>query len=197
MNGIKSFRQVGGERALSEKDARGHVQCKAEPVRRVRGSGLRGTPVRRRWTPRRRVAVLWRGKSASSGRRRCERRGAALVEALIIIPVLLVLVMGFIQFSSMYFTRHTMLHAAREGARTLAVQDATTAQAEQRTRDVLEDLIGSETADQCQITSTETVEDGIITVAIPAADASIIGDPFGWMGDSTLTAAAVMHDEER
>jgi Flp pilus assembly protein TadG len=195
MNGIKSFRQVGGERAVSEKDARVRVQCKAEPTRRVGAARLGGTPVRRRWTPRRRVAVVWRGESASAGRRRRERRGAALVEAVIIIPVLLVLVIGFIQFSSMYFTRHAMLHAAREGARALSVQDATTAQAEQRTRDVLAGL-GYDPA-EFQVSGSETTTDGTIAVAISASDASIIGDPFGWMGDGTLTAAALMRDEER
>jgi Flp pilus assembly protein TadG len=118
-----------------------------------------------------------------------------LVEAVVIIPVIVALLMGFIQFSSMYFTRHAMVHAAREGARALSVQDATVAQAVQRTSDVLAAL-GYDPAD-FEVAGSETTTDGTITVLIQAVKASIIGDPFGFMGEgSTLTTAAVMKDEQ-
>jgi hypothetical protein len=115
------------------------------------------------------------------------------VEAALSILVIVPILMGFIQFSSMYFTRHAMVHAAREGARALSVQDATPAQAVQRTRDVLAGL--GYNPDQFQITGSETTTDGTITVSVPAVDASIIGDPFGFMGGGNLTTAAVMRGE--
>jgi Flp pilus assembly protein TadG len=123
-----------------------------------------------------------------------------LVEAALIIPVIVVLTLAFIQFSSMYFTRHAMVHAAREGARALAVQDGTPAEAEARTLEVLEMHFGEENPilQDFQITATEAASDGTITVAIPADDASIIGDPFGFVPDDNPVAArAMMRDEER
>jgi Flp pilus assembly protein TadG len=124
------------------------------------------------------------------------------VEAALVIPVILVLLLGFIQFSSMYFTRGTMVQAAREGARALAVQDGTPDDAAIRTEQVLQALLGVEDVDSYTVTAGEiTLGDGTtvagVYVSVPAEEASIIGDPFGFMGVKTLKAAAVMRPEGR
>lgn len=52
-------------------------------------------------------------------------KGAAMVEFAIILPVLLLLVFGIIEFGRAYNTQLTLTHAAREGVRTYAItQDA-------------------------------------------------------------------------
>ncbi len=52
-------------------------------------------------------------------------KGAAMVEFAIILPVLLLLVFGIIEFGRAYNNQLTLTHAAREGVRTYAItQDA-------------------------------------------------------------------------
>lgn len=47
--------------------------------------------------------------------------GAALVEFAIVVPLLLLLVFGIIEFGRAYNTQNTLTHAAREGAREYAI----------------------------------------------------------------------------
>ena len=54
------------------------------------------------------------------------QRGAAAVELALVLPILVVLLFGIIEFTRAYNARTTMTHAAREGARTLAVRKSTT-----------------------------------------------------------------------
>lgn len=65
--------------------------------------------------------------------RQHNERGAAMVEFAIILPVLLLLVFGIIEFGRAHNTQLTLTHAAREGVRTYAItqdqaQGETTAQ---------------------------------------------------------------------
>lgn len=62
-------------------------------------------------------------------RTRGEERGAALVEAAIAFPLLIMLLFGIVSFGRAYNAKVTLTHAAREGARELALtQDATAAE---------------------------------------------------------------------
>ena len=56
-------------------------------------------------------------------------RGAAALEFAILLPVLLLLIYGFIEGSRVYQARMAMSYAAREGARVLAVGNHDTAAA--------------------------------------------------------------------
>ena len=51
----------------------------------------------------------------------CGEGGAALVEFAVILPVLILLVFGTIEFGRAYNAKVTLTHAAREGVRSLAV----------------------------------------------------------------------------
>jgi Flp pilus assembly protein TadG len=53
--------------------------------------------------------------------RRSGDRGAAAVEMAIVLPLLLLIVFGLIDFGRMYFTQITLTAAAREGARASAL----------------------------------------------------------------------------
>ena len=59
-----------------------------------------------------------RGFRTRSGR---GERGAAMVEMAIVLPVLLLLVFGIIDFGRLYNTQVTLTHAAREGIRDYAI----------------------------------------------------------------------------
>ncbi len=49
-------------------------------------------------------------------------RGAALVEFALILPLLILLVFGVIEFGRGYHTKTTLTHAAREGVRVAALE---------------------------------------------------------------------------
>jgi Flp pilus assembly protein TadG len=52
---------------------------------------------------------------------RGNERGAAAVEFALVLPILLVLVFGIVDFSRAYGARVTVIHAAREGVRVQAL----------------------------------------------------------------------------
>ena len=52
-------------------------------------------------------------------------RGAAAVEFALVLPLLLLLVLGMIEFSRVYNVQISLSNAAREGARTMAIHNDT------------------------------------------------------------------------
>jgi Flp pilus assembly protein TadG len=57
---------------------------------------------------------------------RC-RRGNAVIEAVLVIPILLLLAFGTVEFGHFFFIKHSLQGAAREGARASIVSGATNA----------------------------------------------------------------------
>jgi hypothetical protein len=57
------------------------------------------------------------------GERRRARQGQALVEFVLVIPLLLLLIFGLMDFARAWQTHHAMADAAREGARMLVVNE--------------------------------------------------------------------------
>jgi Flp pilus assembly protein TadG len=66
-------------------------------------------------------------------------RGAALLEAAITIPMLLLVAVGIFEFGRAYQTWQVLTNAAREGARIAVLPDPTTGTAEARVRQYMED----------------------------------------------------------
>lgn len=140
-----------------------------------------------------------------------DRRGAAAVELAVVLPFFMLLLVGFMQFAWMFLVRHSMLHAAREGARVYAVQGGTAAQAESRSRQVLTDLYGSSNAGNFTVTSSASGRDRIITIRVPYnaqivnlagmvnilnnLSALIPGSSGPAIGNGQMTARVVMRDE--
>ena len=60
---------------------------------------------------------IWRIPRAS----RRWKRGLATVETAIVMPVMVVLVLGTIEFGSIFFVRNMMVHAASDAARMLSL----------------------------------------------------------------------------
>ena len=62
-------------------------------------------------------------------RRSNQKRGAAVVEFAVVMPLLCLFLFGTIEVGYAYLVRHTVAAAAREGARVASLPDATEAEA--------------------------------------------------------------------
>ncbi|MCE5325957.1 MAG: pilus assembly protein [Planctomycetaceae bacterium] len=125
---------------------------------------------------------------------RKKRRGLSCVEMALVLPLLLLLTFGIIEYSIQFYVRGEMTNAAREGARRLAVYDATVDQA--RTV-ALERLSGINAT--FNVTASVTPpgaadRDATVRITVPMADISsgIIIPTEG----KTLTAEVTMRREE-
>lgn len=68
-------------------------------------------------------------------------RGAAAVEFAIVLPVLVMLLFGIIEFGAAYNRSQGLHAAAREGARLAALRQTTRSQIEQRVLDALDGVV--------------------------------------------------------
>lgn len=126
--------------------------------------------------------------------RSARRRGAAVVELAIVSPVLLAMLFGIIEFGWMFTVRHTMVNAAREGARLGILQGVESAEVYTRVRDGLEPM-GLDGKASILFTDA-TDEDPTVTVAVtvPRDEVSLFGDFFGFVG-GTVEGSASMRKE--
>jgi Flp pilus assembly protein TadG len=99
----------------------------------------------------------------------------------LVAPVLVLIFFGIAQFGSIFFTRHTMMLAVREGARQMAVEGATVDEA----KDVVEDYLAgfgisgvTITAQNAYKGNGDTAQARRVTVdaEIAAEQASLLGD---------------------
>jgi len=63
--------------------------------------------------------------AAAAARRRRWRRGNAVLETALVIPVLLYLAFGTVEFGHFFYVKHNLQAAAREGARAAIVSSGT------------------------------------------------------------------------
>ncbi len=86
-----------------------------------------------------------------------------MVELAIVLPVLLLILIGVVQFALVYHARDVATTAAQEGARLAAAEGRTPEEGAARTRDVLESGLG-ETGAGFSVTAEES-EDTVIVEA--------------------------------
>ena len=117
---------------------------------------------------------------SSTGRRGRRRDGVAAVEFALCLPVIVLLVLGAIEASTMIFLKQSLTVAAYEGARTAVVPDAETA-------DVIttcEQILADRHVSGATIDVTPAVEDANIgefmqiTVTAPCNDNTILTGRF-------------------
>ncbi len=130
------------------------------------------------------IRCLWRDDS-----------GVAAVEFAFIVPILVLMLTGIIQFGSVLFIQHNMGEVARESARRVAVGAMTKAQAEQFVDDT---LVNWGVTFDVDVTvpdpnvPTETDVDVVITA--PMSEVAFI-DILGVFEGRTLRAASTMRVE--
>ena len=93
-----------------------------------------------------------------------EDRGSAVVEFALVTPLLLLVALAVLQVILALHVRSTLTAAAAEGARAGALAGAGLAIAESRTRDVLDDALGGDAAQD--VVASRTRLEGVEVVRV-------------------------------
>lgn len=114
--------------------------------------------------------------------------GAAAVEFALVVPMLLVLLLGIVEFSRAYHAQSAVSAAAREGARAMAIQDDVDA--------ALEHTVAAAPTLQPTLTASH-VEVSLASCAPGQTVAVTVSYPFSFVTDAfgdglTLTGHGVM-----
>ncbi len=120
-------------------------------------------------------------------------RGAAAVELAVVLPLLLTLVFGIIEFGWVFMVRETLTNSSREGCRVAVLQGST----EQDIQERVDASMGPTglTTYTVQISRSSPGDpDEKVQVLIPYADVSLLGGFFG-PTDFNLGATTVMRKE--
>lgn len=131
-----------------------------------------------------------------NAKRWTRRRGVSLVEGAFLIPIMLMLIFGSIEFGTVLHMRQTMVSAAREAARTLAVQGGSIAQAEAAALNRLPE--GDDFT--FDITATkpgpnDPNRDVVVQISLPIEEASL-GNMFGFFGENAMSVSVTMRSED-
>ncbi len=139
------------------------------PARKGRGRRSRGSNPRGR---------LFRA-------RRRDDSGAALIEAAIILPVLMVFLLGIIEFGLVYATGATATGASRSGARLAATAYAPAKTTSTTRRAAADQVAAAVSADLKNLTSADPIGMVLYRVDPNATDGAPVG---GWPGNNdTMT----------
>ena len=96
------------------------------------------------------------------------RRAAAIVEFAVILPVLLTILFGIIEYGYIFMVRLTVEHAAREGCRVASLSTSTPAEVTARVDDAMVDIVHTiaytSNAGTCQETVTITVANSEVSI---------------------------------
>ncbi len=104
------------------------------------------------------------------------RHGSVAIEMAIVLPVVLLILGGVIQYGNIFYTKHMMVYAAREVARGYAMGEITATEAQVRAHDLL-------SPSQSQTFTVNVVETGAapadvtVTIDLPMAQAALINLP--------------------
>jgi Flp pilus assembly protein TadG len=121
------------------------------------------------------------------------RKAAILLEFALIFPILLILLLGMLEFSTVYFVRHAMLHAAREAARGYAIGEFDSAQAQAFAANALPGIQIDFTVEVSPDPSSDV--ERWVQISAPMNQASL-GDPLNVLNAQDLTVRVSMRREE-
>ena len=123
-------------------------------------------------------------------------RGSSAVEFAFVIPVLIAILGGIIQFGAVFFLESNMVNVARDAARRVATGQYDELQAETYASDKLAYWGATFNVDvqllPDPVNPTET--EIVVEIDVPLAEAAIV-DLLGVFNSGTLRARAVMHQE--
>jgi Flp pilus assembly protein TadG len=126
-----------------------------------------------------------RNAGSGSGRLWTDNNGGPMVEFAVMAPLFFIILFGIVEWGSMFYLQNNMVNAAREGARTAAVQGGTMAAASQS---ACRWLSGS--GQTFTITSTDrcnAAQDVTVQVSISRANASLFNMFLGVDSNGGLT----------
>jgi len=122
------------------------------------------------------------------------RRGAAIVEFAVVLPLLLVLLFGIIDFGWVFMVRQTLTNAAREGCRVAVLKTATADDVLDRVREVMSSTGYAEGTDWTVEASEIAAEVQWVRVSIGIDKVSLTGG-FILQGGYDLMATSSMRKE--
>lgn len=100
----------------------------------------------------------------SAPARRRDHRGAAVVDIVLVLVILVPLVLGILQVALVLHVRNTLASAAAEGARYAAAQGRGPGDGAQRTRDQIDDAIAGRFAEDVSV--RRVVVGGVSTIEV-------------------------------
>lgn len=116
--------------------------------------------------------------------------GAAMAEFALVLPLLLLIVTGTLQYGMLMYTYNSMITGARSAARAASLGDQTTAQIETAAKSWLPGFVDRTAV---VVTTTALAGDRVqVNVSMPSSKATVL--PFVPM-PATLDVAAVMANE--
>jgi Flp pilus assembly protein TadG len=125
------------------------------------------------------------------------RRGAAIVEFAVVVPVLVLLVFGMLEFSRVMMVEQVLTNAAREGARKAVLPGATTSDVTTVVNNYLTNsgITGANSPTVSPAPDSANAGDPItVTVSVPFNNVSWLPVPM-FLGGQTLSATVVMCKE--
>lgn len=133
------------------------------------------------------ISLRLRNRHLGASKLRADEDGAALVEFTVLMPLFFLILFGIVEFGGMMFMQNNMTNAAREGARTSAVQGGSMTAANQAACRWL-----SGAGRTFTITSTDmctSVQDVQVQISISKANASLMNAFFS-ISNGSLTESA-------
>ena len=129
----------------------------------------------------------WLGKKS-----RNRRRATAAVELAVVMPFLLLMLFGIVEFGWIFTIRQGLVTAAREGARTAALPGATETDVASRISEFMTNL--GVTGYTYTLTSDPVAETETVVVTVPYSQVTLVG---GWfdLQDFNLGATCSMRKE--
>lgn len=126
-------------------------------------------------------------------RESCRRRATAVVEFAVVLPLLLTILFGIIEFGYVLLVRQSMQTAAREGCRVAVLQSSTDPAITSRIQSVLQPTgVSTYQVTLAHATAANPVE--TVTVSVAYNDISLVGGFFGAI-NYNLTGSCTMQKE--
>ncbi len=130
-----------------------------------------------------------------SGRVHRDEAGVAAIEFAFVMPILVLMLTGIIQFGILMFTQNQMTNVARETTRRIAVGELTAAAAQQYARDSLVFPTANFTiAVTVPSPANPNDKDIIVDIRVPYSEVTLV-DILGLFQSGTLGASVTMRQE--
>lgn len=130
---------------------------------------------------------------------RLTRRGNAVLEAALVLPILVGLAFGTVEFGHFFYVKHSLQGAAREGVRAAILNDASNATVNKAVGDALASAGLAQSGYTVTLTPSDVgeAEAGTnVTVAVQCKWGQVGVRPMGLIGaDKNVRSVAVMRKE--
>lgn len=124
-----------------------------------------------------------------------EQGGSAVVEFALVMPIMISLMLGVFEFSWLFYQRHAMLTAAERGARGVATQTLTAAEAVTATETTLADWDASYSVTITEPDPTNVNDrDVVVVISAPTQQLNITGFFNGFL-PTDITVETFMRQE--